>query len=80
LQQFDQARKLYAEGKQLLDATRDAAVTNDDLRWAREDLEDVLLDLKLAVIDQNSTSLNQLIKDANSVLTAVWRELKDQDD
>jgi hypothetical protein len=77
---FDQARDLYAAGKRLLDATRDAAVTNDALRWAREDLEDVLLDLKLAVIELNVTNLNRLIFDTNSLLNAVWREVKDEGD
>ncbi len=47
---FELARELYRRGRELIDATRDRAVVDDTLRWAREDLEDALLDLKRSVL------------------------------
>ena len=77
---FDRARELYAAGKRLLDVTRDGAVTRESLRWAREDLEDVLLDLKLAFLDQNPLDLEDLMSEATTLMNAVWTELnRDQD-
>jgi hypothetical protein len=72
---FDAARKLYRDAKQVIDVTRDLAVTNDALRWAREDLEDVLLDLKLAVIEINEAGLDELIRETRAAIAAVRREL-----
>jgi hypothetical protein len=72
---FDRARELYAAGKRIVDASRDKAVTNDELRWAREDLEDVLLDLKLGVIELNEEAVDTLMKEARIAIAAVLREL-----
>jgi hypothetical protein len=69
----DDARSLYRDGKLLIDATRDLAATNDLLRWAREDLEEELLDLKLAVIDGNEFEMPDQIRAVLAMFAEVWR-------
>lgn len=53
------ARSLYREGKSVIDATRDLAAVDDLIRWAREDLDEALLDLKLALMEQDDDEIDQ---------------------
>ncbi len=45
---------LYFNARQLLAATRSLRHRRDELRWTCEDLEDALLDLKLAYIGSDT--------------------------
>lgn len=72
---FDLARSLYREAKLVLDLTRDLAAANDALRWARDDLEEDLLDLKLAVIESNLGELPELIFAVQRMINVVLRAI-----
>jgi len=56
MDEFEFANSVYRDGRLLLEASRERAVLHDELRWAREDLEEALLDLKPAVMDLDRTS------------------------
>lgn len=55
----------------MLDATRELAVRHDRMRWAREDLEDALLDLKLAVLDFNADRAMEHFGEALGLLAEI---------
>lgn len=77
--QFDRARELYRDGKLLLDATRSLAATNDLIRWAREDLEWDLLDLKRAVIEMNAFEIPSLITDVKAMFGVIYALIEQLD-
>ncbi len=70
---FDRAVHIYGSGRRLIDATRDLAVTHDLIRWAREDLEDLLLDLKLAVLDADMDEVQLQLQE----VLKLYAELRD---
>ena len=70
---FDAAKELYRDAKALLDATRDAAASNDEQRWAREDAEEDLLDLKLAVIDGSVDEVSERFDDVQRMIQVIFR-------
>lgn len=53
------ARKLYRDGKLVIDATRDLAVSDDLIRWARGDLDETLLDLKPALMEDDGDEVEE---------------------
>ncbi|MFT3784568.1 MAG: hypothetical protein QM770_00190 [Tepidisphaeraceae bacterium] len=75
---FDSARDLYRRGKELIDETRDRAVLDDELRWAREDLEDALLDLKRGVTHFDAFLVLEEIDEVIELM-AVIRSIIDDD-
>lgn len=46
-------RQVYEQCREVLQTVRPFVAGNDELRWAVEDLDDALLDLKLAILDGN---------------------------
>ena len=50
---FEQAARQYEYARRLLAMVEPLRADNDELRWAAEDLEEVLLDLKQAVMDRD---------------------------
>ena len=74
------AKAIYSDGKQLLDATRDLSVTDDFLRWSREDLEDVLLDLKLAVMEENTASIATGLYETMTLIRVIRDHLTQSED
>jgi len=55
---YERALTVYRDGRLIVEATRELAVQHDNLRWLREDLEEALLDLKLAWLDLDTTQLD----------------------
>jgi hypothetical protein len=66
------ASELYRDGRVLVQATRSYAMANDLVRWTREDLEDALLDLKLAVIDQDLASVQSRGREVNALTQLLY--------
>lgn len=76
---YDSARDLYRDGRRILDLTRDLAVDDDHLRWAREDLEDVLLDLKLGVLDADESEVMRGLIEAAQLIAHIAILLDESD-
>ena len=68
---YEQALTVYRNGRELVDVTRDRAVSEDRIRWAREDLEDVLLDLKLAVLDLDPHEVGARLQEARVMIAEM---------
>jgi hypothetical protein len=77
---YAMAHRIYREGMRVLAASRDRAVVNDELRWAREDLEDVLLDVKLAVLSRDERTLGVRSLEAVELIGVVFELAMDTDD
>ena len=73
---FDLALTLYREGKAILDESRDFAASDDLLRWAREDLEDALLDTKQAWQDRSEELVVSGIVEAVVLIREVERRMR----
>jgi hypothetical protein len=72
---FDEAQRVYRDGRLIIEATRDLAVTNDRVRWLREDLEDALLDMKQAILDLDETRADQHLFEAISLMAELVRRV-----
>jgi hypothetical protein len=73
------ALDLYRDGRELVDLVRDPAVLNDDLRWMREDLDEGLLDLKLAVIDLDPDRVARASAEVSSLIALIIAWLLEHD-
>jgi hypothetical protein len=71
------ARQLYREARQFVESTHDAAVLNEDVRRVRSALEDCLLDMKLALMDNNRRQLRFTIDKANALFQLLRATLDD---
>lgn len=74
------AKAIYSDGKHLIDATRDLSVTDDFLRWTREDLEDALLDLKLAVMEQSASAIASGLYETMTLIRVIRDHLSESED
>ncbi len=74
------ALDLYKDGRLLVERTRDWAVYHDDLRWMREDLEEGLLDLKLAVIDLAPERVVLFVAEVTSLIVSIHCWFLEHDD
>lgn len=75
---FDIALVLYRDGKLIIDASRELAVANDLLRWAREDLEDILLDLKRAWIARDEELVGHHRREATTLLYEIAKLVSEE--
>jgi hypothetical protein len=78
--EFGFALQLCSTARELLDQTRDHAVKNDSLRWAREDLEEALLDLKLGVLELDAGSVYEHAGECIELMAAIRGILFDSED
>ena len=46
---FEYGKLIYKKSREIRDLALPASVTDDEVQWAVEDLDDALLDLKIAV-------------------------------
>lgn len=74
---FDEvARALYRDGKLIIDISRDSASEDDLIRWAREDLEEALLDLKLALIEERADEVASRFVEASNLINLIRKRLR----
>lgn len=72
---FEYASELYRRGRQLYDFTHDLAVARFDLRVDREDLDEALLDLKLAVMDQDLRRVRRYSNEVKQLMSDIFLKL-----
>jgi hypothetical protein len=77
---FFNAMQVYSQSQLLVDATRDASVVDDLLRWMREDLSEAAWDMKLAVIDGDAERTSIYLSECLELMTGILLRLKELDD
>ena len=73
------ARSTYAMGKTLLARLGARKHDRNELGWYCEDLEDALLDLKLAVIDEDNPLRDEYIGESNLLIEQIFDLLRRDD-
>jgi hypothetical protein len=72
---FQAAIEIYHEGRQLYELTNELAVTWFDLRIDREDLDEALLDLKLAVLDRDAPRVRRYVYEVKHLMAGIYLKL-----
>jgi Na+/phosphate symporter len=76
---FDIAKALYRDAKRLIDLTADLAAVDDIVRWTREDLDEDLLDLKIAVLEGDLGQLTELYDDVLRMMQNLVNAVRESD-
>jgi hypothetical protein len=67
----DDAKVIYALGRELIASARQEVLLDDSVKWLVDDLEEALLDLKQAVIDGPDAAIDLYTQECRVLLSKL---------
>jgi len=76
---FGQAKQTYAAAKLLLSELADRKYDDDELGWTAQDLEESLLDLKLAVVEEEAIAAVEYASECTLLMSLIFNILNNEE-
>lgn len=67
----EEAKAVYARGRNILSLVKENMPLGDEMQWLAEDLEDALFDLKDALIQQNDYWMGRYVEECRGFMKEI---------